>query len=204
MFFSHRNKQRILSWTSHLQECSALVKSLICKHFSPFLKPSSLHWAEHLVCKNVQPWLRVSFASTSQPSLNLVPYTGQNISFARMFSPGWESRLQALLNLLYTLFPTTGGMCGHRESTETWVDLRQATNYFLVLTCLSSNGSLWWCFGSLRISVKLDSVSNKLSKDLGIFFLQCIVVTDSFSEGLGELLMYHTCCSVIETTGAFN
>ena len=41
-----------------------------------------------------------------QPSLNLVPYTGQNISFARMFSPGWESRLQALLNLLYTLFPT--------------------------------------------------------------------------------------------------
>ena len=23
-----------------------------------------------------------------------------------MFSPGWESRLQALLNLLYTLFPT--------------------------------------------------------------------------------------------------
>ena len=37
--------------------------------------------AEHLVCKNVQPWLRVSFASSSQPSLNLVPYTGQNISF---------------------------------------------------------------------------------------------------------------------------
>ena len=30
--------------------------------------------AEHLICKNVQPWLRVSFASTSQPSLNLVPY----------------------------------------------------------------------------------------------------------------------------------
>ena len=30
--------------------------------------------AEHLVCKNVQPWLRVSFASTSQPSLYLVPY----------------------------------------------------------------------------------------------------------------------------------
>ena len=24
-----------------------------------------------------------------------------------MFSPGWESRLQALLNLPYTLFPTT-------------------------------------------------------------------------------------------------
>ena len=43
---------------------------------------------EHLVCKNVQPWLRVSSASTSQPSLYLVPYTGQNISFARMFSPG--------------------------------------------------------------------------------------------------------------------
>ena len=32
-------------------------------------------WVEHLVCKNVQPWLRVSFASTSQPSLYLVPYT---------------------------------------------------------------------------------------------------------------------------------
>ena len=31
--------------------------------------------AEHLVCKNVQPWLRVSFASTSQPSLYLVPYS---------------------------------------------------------------------------------------------------------------------------------
>ena len=62
--------------------------------------------AEHLICKNVQPWLRVSFASTSQPSLNLVPYTGQNISFARMFSPGWESHLQALLNLLYTSFLT--------------------------------------------------------------------------------------------------
>ena len=30
--------------------------------------------AEHLICKNVQPWLRVSFASTSQPSLYLVPY----------------------------------------------------------------------------------------------------------------------------------
>ena len=30
--------------------------------------------AEHLVCKNVQPWLRVSFASTFQPSLYLVPY----------------------------------------------------------------------------------------------------------------------------------
>ena len=31
--------------------------------------------AEHLVCKNVQPWLRVSFTSTSQPSLYLVPYS---------------------------------------------------------------------------------------------------------------------------------
>ena len=29
---------------------------------------------EHLICKNVQPWLRVLFASTSQPSLYLVPY----------------------------------------------------------------------------------------------------------------------------------
>ena len=67
---------RILSWTSRLQECSALVESLVCKHFSTFLIPSSLHWAEHLVCKNVQPWLRVSFASTSQPSLYLVPYIG--------------------------------------------------------------------------------------------------------------------------------
>ena len=75
MFFSHGNKQRILSWTSRLQECSALVESLVCKHFSTFLIPNSLHWAEHLVCKNVQPWLRVSFASTSQPSLYLVPYT---------------------------------------------------------------------------------------------------------------------------------
>ena len=48
-------------------------------------------------------------------------------------------------------------------------------------------------------SVKLDSVSNKPSKDLGSFFLQCIVAVDSFSEGLGELLMYHTCYSVTET-----
>ena len=45
-------------------------------------------WAEHRVCKNVQPWMRVLFASTSRPSLYLVPYTGQNISFARMFIPG--------------------------------------------------------------------------------------------------------------------
>ena len=29
---------------------------------------------EHLFCKNVQPYLRVSFASTSQPFLYLVPY----------------------------------------------------------------------------------------------------------------------------------
>ena len=32
-----------------------------------------------------------------------------NISFAIMFSPGWESRLQALPNLPYTLFPTRMG-----------------------------------------------------------------------------------------------
>ena len=81
MFFSHGNKQRILSWTSCFQECSALVESLICKHFSTFLIPSSLHWAEHLVCKNVQPWLRVSFASTSQPSFYLVPYTQVHVHF---------------------------------------------------------------------------------------------------------------------------
>ena len=36
--------------------------------------------AEHLVCKNVQAWLRVSFASTSQPFLNLVPYIRQTHS----------------------------------------------------------------------------------------------------------------------------
>ena len=53
-------------------------------------------------------------------------------------------------------------------------------------------------------SVKLDSVSNKPSKDLGSFFLQCIVAVDSFSEGLGELQMYHTCYSVTETMGASN
>ena len=43
MFFSHGNKQRILSWTSRLQECSALVESLVCKHFSTFLIPCPLH-----------------------------------------------------------------------------------------------------------------------------------------------------------------
>ena len=96
------------------------------------------------------------------------------------------------------------GACVDRESTETWVDLRQDTNYFLVLIYLSSIGSPRWCFGSLRISIKLDSVSNKPSKDLGIFFLQCIVAIDSFSERLGELLMYHTCYSARETMGAFN
>ena len=32
MFFSHENKQRIPGWTSRLQECSALVESLVCKH----------------------------------------------------------------------------------------------------------------------------------------------------------------------------
>ena len=42
MFFSQGNKQRILSWTSRLQECSALVESLVCKHFSTFLIPCSL------------------------------------------------------------------------------------------------------------------------------------------------------------------
>ena len=42
MLFSHRNKHRILSWTSRLQECSALVESLICNHFSTFLIPCSL------------------------------------------------------------------------------------------------------------------------------------------------------------------
>ena len=67
-------EQRILGRTSPLQECSALVESLVCKHFSTFLVPISLHWAEHLVCKNVQPWLRVSIARTSQPTLYLVPY----------------------------------------------------------------------------------------------------------------------------------
>lgn len=56
-------------------------------------------------------------------------------------------RFQQLLNMaiLMTHLETweiiTGGMCGHRESTETWVDLRQDTNYFLVLIYLSSNGS---------------------------------------------------------------
>ena len=35
---------RILSWTSHLQECSALVESLVCKHFSTFLIPCSLQY----------------------------------------------------------------------------------------------------------------------------------------------------------------
>ena len=34
--------------------------------------------------------------------------SGQNIAFARMFSPGWESCLQALPDLPYTLFPTLG------------------------------------------------------------------------------------------------
>ena len=42
MFFSHGNKQRIRSWTSSLQECSALVESLVCKHFSTFFIPCSL------------------------------------------------------------------------------------------------------------------------------------------------------------------
>ena len=42
MFFSHGNKQRILGWTSRSQECSALVESLVCKHFSSFLIPCSL------------------------------------------------------------------------------------------------------------------------------------------------------------------
>ena len=56
------------------EQTGFLAEHLVSKHFSIFLKSSSLHWAEHLVCKNVQPWLRVSFVSTSQPSLNLVPY----------------------------------------------------------------------------------------------------------------------------------
>ena len=44
--------------------------------------------AEHLVCKNVQLRLRVSFASTSQPSLYLVPY---NI----LCSQRWRSSIQS-------------------------------------------------------------------------------------------------------------
>ena len=40
---------RILSGTSRLQECSALVESLVCKHFSTFLIPCSLHLSLGLV-----------------------------------------------------------------------------------------------------------------------------------------------------------
>ena len=41
---------RILSWTSRLQECSALVESLVCKHFSTFFIPCSLHMSSSNCC----------------------------------------------------------------------------------------------------------------------------------------------------------
>ena len=47
---------------------------LVCKKCSFPMGTNRGFLAEHLVCKNAQPWLRVSFASTSQPSLYLVPY----------------------------------------------------------------------------------------------------------------------------------
>ena len=42
MFFSYGVKQRILGRTSCLQECPALVESLVCKHFPTFLILCSL------------------------------------------------------------------------------------------------------------------------------------------------------------------
>ena len=50
-------------------------KHLVCKKCFFPMETNRGFLAEHLVCKNVQPWLRVSFASTSQPPLYLVPYT---------------------------------------------------------------------------------------------------------------------------------
>ena len=47
---------------------------LVCKKCSFPTGTNRGFLAEHLVCKNAQPWLRVLFASTSQPSLYLVPY----------------------------------------------------------------------------------------------------------------------------------
>ena len=64
--------------------------------------------AEHLVCKNVQPWLRVSFASTSQPSLYLVPYTvtQSHLTLCNPMdcnTPGFPAhhQLRSLLKLLF-------------------------------------------------------------------------------------------------------
>ena len=64
--------------------------------------------AEHLVCKNVQPWLRVSFASTSQPSLYLVPYTvtQSHLTLCNPMdcnTPGFpvHHQLRSLLKLLF-------------------------------------------------------------------------------------------------------
>ena len=47
---------------------------LVCKKCSFPTGTNRGFLAEHLVCKNAQPWLRVLFASTSQPSLYFVPY----------------------------------------------------------------------------------------------------------------------------------
>ena len=52
-------------------------KHLVCKKCFFPMETNRGFLAEHLVCKNVQPWLRVLFASTSQPSLYLVPYSGE-------------------------------------------------------------------------------------------------------------------------------
>ena len=48
---------------------------LVCKKCSFPTGSNRGFLAEHLVCKNVQPWLKVSFANTSQPSLYFVPYS---------------------------------------------------------------------------------------------------------------------------------
>ena len=48
---------------------------LVCKKCSFPTGSNRGFLAEHLVRKNVQTWLKVSFANTSQPSLYFVPYS---------------------------------------------------------------------------------------------------------------------------------
>ena len=64
---------------------------LVCKNCSFPMGTNRGFLAEHLVCKNVQPWLTVLFASTSQPSLYIVPYKWPEYwSFRFSISPSNE------------------------------------------------------------------------------------------------------------------
>ena len=80
--------------------------------------------AEHLVCKNVQPWLRVSFASTSQPSLYLVPYSQETPAVTGKFGLGiWNEPGQRLIEFCRenALVIANTHFQQHKRRLYTWI-----------------------------------------------------------------------------------